>query len=216
MKNVIAYIFLIILTAISISSCETDEYPYFYKGSALDAVLVIDQSGSMNGTPIEDAKNAAKSFVSHMNMENDQASIVIYSNGSTLLIQLTDDRDAINDAIDSIPSDQGGTTNTGAGIYTAIAEITSERHNVEIKGAVILLSDGVPDDPVSAEAAAQAARDQNIVIVTIGLTGIDNALDEEFLRNAAFSPEYYFFSPSSSGLEMIYKKIYGKLNCPYL
>jgi len=222
MKNILVRIFMIILPVLWLTSCEIADYPYYYQGGALDMVIVIDQSGSMNDTPsmyrypMQDAKNAAKTFVDRMNMDKDQASVITYSDTASMSIALSRDKNAINSAIDAIPSASGGATYIGAGIEMAITEITSGRHNPETKGVIVLLSDGNPNDLGAALASVKKAKDQGIVIVTIGLLAYDNALNQDFLRSAAYSPAYYFYAPSSTELGAIYKEVYQRLNWPYM
>ena len=118
--------------------------------SKTDVVLVLDRSGSMNGTPMNNTKKAAKDLISLLitdeTKNNTRAAIVTY--GSKILSNytsktLTNDASALNKVIDSIPSDvynQG--TNVHAGLLKAKELLTNS--DTDTQKIVIVLSDGGP------------------------------------------------------------------------
>ena len=70
--------------------------------SALATLLVLDVSGSMNQSgKLEGAKAAARAYVDQM-QPGDQAGVLTFNTSPRLLQPLTDDRDALLQAIDGL------------------------------------------------------------------------------------------------------------------
>ena len=92
-----------------------------------DVVLVLDRSSSMDGTPMENTKTAAKDLIELLitdkTKDNTRAAIVTY--GSNLLTSytsdsLTNDVTTLKDTINSIPSSINNEgTNVHAGLLKA-------------------------------------------------------------------------------------------------
>ncbi len=115
-----------------------------------DVVLVLDRSSSMNGTPMDNTKTAAKDLIELLitdkTKDNTRAAIVTY--GSNLLTSytsnsLTNNATALKNIIDSIPNsmDNQG-TNVHAGLIKA--EELLKYSGDDTQKIVILLSDGEP------------------------------------------------------------------------
>ena len=115
-----------------------------------DVVLVLDRSSSMDGTPMENTKTAAKDLIELLitdkTKDNTRAAIVTY--GSNLLTSytsdsLTNDVTTLKKTIDSIPSSKGGQgTNVHAGLLKAKKLLSSS--GTDTQKIIILLSDGEP------------------------------------------------------------------------
>ena len=115
-----------------------------------DVVLVLDRSSSMNGTPMDNTKTAAKDLIELLitdkTKDNTRAAIVTY--GSNLLTSytsdsLTNDVTTLKNTIDSIPSSEGNQgTNVHAGLIKA--EELLKYSGDDTQKIVILLSDGEP------------------------------------------------------------------------
>ena len=115
-----------------------------------DVVLVLDRSSSMNGTPMDNTKTAAKDLIELLitdkTKDNTRAAIVTY--GSNLLTSytsdsLTNDVTTLKNTIDSIPKsifNQG--TNVHAGLLKAEKLLGSS--GTDTQKIIILLSDGGP------------------------------------------------------------------------
>lgn len=88
-------------------------------GGNADVVLVIDNSGSMGGTRIEKAKESAVKFVDKLISEggNNRIAIVTYETDAKVRIGFSNDKNALNSAIDGITSEYS--TYTQGGIYEA-------------------------------------------------------------------------------------------------
>jgi hypothetical protein len=114
----------------------------------IDAVLVIDRSGSMGAnnvapgvTRMQAAKNAAKTFVTKMNSGTDRVGLVSYSyeNDVVLNAALGTSYATINTRIDSLSS--AGGTAMREGFRKAIQEMVSKPKPGAVR-AVILMTDG--------------------------------------------------------------------------
>ena len=115
-----------------------------------DVVLVLDRSSSMNGTPMDNTKTAAKDLIELLitdkTKDNTRAAIVTY--GSNLLTSytsdsLTNDVTTLKNTIDSISSSEGNQgTNVHAGLIKA--EELLKYSGDDTQKIVILLSDGEP------------------------------------------------------------------------
>jgi hypothetical protein len=114
----------------------------------IDAVLVIDRSGSMGAynvapgvTRMQAAKNAAKTFVTKLNSGTDRLGLVSYSyeNSVTLDAALGTSFATINSRIESLSS--GGGTAMREGFRKAIAEMISKPKAGSVR-AVVLMTDG--------------------------------------------------------------------------
>ena len=171
-------------------------------GQSVDAILVIDNSGSMSGQPLADARTAASAFVDSMNLGADQVGVVHFESTAGLDQQLTTDKTAAKSAIDALTDE--GSTNMAAGIDVAQQELTSLRHILANLPLIVLLSDGFANtggDPVVAASNAKAA---GTYIITIGL---GFGADEDTLKSLASSPSDYYFAPDSSALLAIYQSV---------
>jgi tight adherence protein B len=100
-------------------------------------VLVIDTSGSMEGTPIEQAKAAAKSFVSQKRPE-DSIAIVTFADTAAVLTGFTTNADDLNARIDSIAAT--GETAFNDGVILGIQQFDTLADNVLQN--MIVMSDG--------------------------------------------------------------------------
>ena len=119
----------------------------------LDIVLVIDDSGSMCGSKLQEAQNAAKSFIDTTD-SGTRIGVVSFSNGGSLDHDLSENEASLDSAIDSMSACGG--TNIAAGINAGRG--ASWREDA-VKG-MIVMTDGngnvgsAPDD----------ARSEDIVL----------------------------------------------------
>lgn len=171
--------------------------------SPIYAALVIDRSGSMDGPPLEEARNAASDFVDLMNLikEGDQVAVVSFDDTATLDRQFNFDRAQSIRAIQQIP-DGGGGTNIASGLLLATQQFALNPPPTNARQVIILLSDG-QSDASAAMTAADQAKSQGIRVVTVALGGADQSV---LAALASSSGDFYATSDPASLLN-----IYGNI-----
>ncbi len=182
----------------------------------VDNVMIIDTSGSMAGTPIADAKTAAKSFVDDMN-PNDQSAVYSFDNPAgagnspKLEIGFTNNKNNVKNKIDGLAAQDW--TPLYDTIFAAIAYAKTS-NNMPV---LIVLTDGV--DCLGTDGSGNCNKfsshpitdveGASIPIFTIGLGAVD-AVSLKAIADSSNGGAYYF-APSSSDLKDIYETIAGKI-----
>ncbi|SMC72301.1 Ca-activated chloride channel family protein [Desulfocicer vacuolatum DSM 3385] len=141
---------------------------------AVNISLVLDQSGSMNGIKIDQAKAAAKEAVNRLGLK-DVFSLVTYNNTIRTIVpaQHPKNRRQITDTIRQIHA--SGNTALFGGVSQGAAEI---RKNIEkdYVHRIVLLSDGLanvgPSTPEDLGRLGAALIKENISVTTVGV-GVD-------------------------------------------
>lgn len=198
--------------------------PAACKNASIDAMLVIDKSGSMNDrvggnkvTKMTGAKAAAKNFVGVLAADTkNNIALTSFSNSATVNSTFTNNFSSVKSKIDSLSAN--GYTCIQCAINKANQEISSKGRS-GMKKVVVLLTDGRANwiegtnkqvNPSLAEQkaveAANAGHNANgTVFYTIGL---GNDVNANFLKNIADSTGgKYYFSPTADQLNEIYTQI---------
>ena len=127
--------------------------------------------------------------------------MVQFDTEAQLVHPLTSKFDAVKRAIDSI---SGGTwTTLHAGLERGRLELMGGNRNPDAAAIMIILSDG-QSDWGEAVKAAQAAKDEGIRIVSVG---VGSDVDTELMIQIASSTDDYYFSPKGGDLQDIYLAI---------
>jgi len=201
--------------------------------SSSSSSLVIDRSGSMSGTELSDAKDAAKTFVGFMTA-NDRAEVVSFSNNVRVDQEFTNDKSALDNAIDSITT--YNMTALYDGIWKGLDDTNLETNE---RKAVIVLTDGQENwsssehgggSPPDNSDVIGHANDLNIPIYTIGL-GLNKreiSVEEGARISRDFDPTEdlqqiaedtggeFFDAPTSTDLEYIYVQITQRIQQQYI
>ena len=200
--------------------------------SSSSSSLVIDRSGSMSGTKLSDAKDAAKTFVGFMTA-NDRAEVVSFSYNVSVDQVFTNDKSALYNAIDSLSA--GGATSLYDGIWKGLDDTNLETNE---RKAVIVLTDGQENwsssehgggSPPDNSDVIGHAKKFNIPVYTIGLglskgftveegvrisRGFDPAEDLEQIAEATGGEP--FDTHTSTDLEHIYVQITQRMQQQYI
>ena len=165
--------------------------------------LVIDHSGSMDGPPLAEARNAASDFVDLMNLteEGDAVAVVMFNEVANLLNSFSQDRAAVVRNIQRIPG--GGGTDIAGGLAVAAQQFSLKPPPVEARQVIVLLSDGQQEAPGDPIAAAIGAKTQGLRVVTIAL----GDADRDTLAQMASSEADYHETADPAALMEIYSNI---------
>lgn len=200
-------------TYILLNSKEFDEIwnteikPPEYTGEdqkhGLDVVLAIDSSGSMSSNDRNGLrKEAANLFVDKLG-ENDRAAVIDFDSWSHTLTGLTNDKETIKTAINSI--DSNGGTNLSNPVSASIDLLTNDYQSKNKYKFIILLTDGQGSYNHS---YSQTALDNDIQIYTIGLGG---GVDANLLKRIADDTKgNYYFASNADELLGIYEITAGE------
>jgi len=197
--------------------------PLLTEKEGVNAVLVIDDSGSMAATDykptrLEAAKKSAATLINSL-QPKDNIGIVIFESGATTAAYLTPFKQKALEKLNAIQQKDGRTA-IGDGLGLAIDMATSIPNKRKV---VILLSDGVNNAGViSPKEAIEFAKTNNIQVHTVGLgseepvvLGYDffgrpqyAELDEQTLKIiASETGGSYYKSVNENTLNEIYKSI---------
>lgn len=143
-------------------------------GLSLDALeqknlvyLLIDCSSSMNGDKIEQAKNGAADFAKDAVEKGYLVGLIKFDSQAAHLSNPSDDLNYFNNQINEMMARDS--TNMTDAIQIAIEKLVGKTGN----RVICLVTDGAPNNPNSALAAAQLAKDAGIKIITIGTDDAD-------------------------------------------
>jgi len=174
-------------------------------GESIDAVLVLDSSGSMSTSDRKGAQAAATSFVDAL-LEGDRGAVVDFDSRAQLLQGLTPDKESLRAAIQRI--DSSGGTNIGAGVKSALDELDA-RTGAGSGRIVVLLTDGQGSYDPSLTSRAAASR---TTIFTVGLgSGVDTGLLGQIAEGTG---GLYFQVADAEGLKDAYDRVGDELGAP--
>lgn len=137
-----------------------------FQSTERDVVLVLDASGSMSGTPLNETKKAATKFVDTVLEQSANIGIVKYDDQAEVVSQFSTDGNVLKSAINNLGT--GGATDIEDGLSKAESMLSSSSGNKKI---IVLMSDGEPNDGKVGEeliAYADELKKKDIYIYTLG------------------------------------------------
>lgn len=137
--------------------------------------LVVDCSSSMAGEKIVQARAGALRFAVDAAATSYAVGLIGFSSRASLLCEPRDDVAQVEQHLPRL--EPGGTTNMARGIALAMENLAG-RHGPL---AMVVVTDGIPDDGAAALAAAEKAKKAGIDVITVGTHDADAA----FLRKLA-------------------------------
>ena len=186
-----------------------------------DIALILDRSGSMSGTPLENMKTGAKTFIDILSQSTggqptgeigsgSRIGIVSFADTAVQDTQMITSVDALNSAVDALSA--GGSTNHADAFAEAAALFDFASGNARI---MVLFTDGNTTAGVPPAPVAAAARAQGITIYCIGLIGSDG-IDVDALNDWATDPDaaHVAVTPDAADLEQLFADLAANISKP--
>ena len=175
---------------------------------SIDLVFVIDYSASMDDNdPNQMCKQVSKEFIAKLKDGTDRAAVVKFIRKATLVSELTDDKDELIRAIDSITYDSGTTTYSGTDGSTGLKMALDQLSNSEAKYKyIVFITDGEDNQyTYSYDSLVERAEESKTLVYTIGL---GNDIVESTLKKIAEKTGgKYFFASVATDLSKIYDSV---------
>lgn len=168
--------------------------------------LVVDASGSMEGDRLNQAKQAARSFLSQVNFSGgDRIGVISFSDYVYLEQDFTSDSAALSSAINGI------TTGDMTALYDAIYSALVQTYEQDGARCVIAFTDGEENaSSYTFEDVAELSQSSGIPVYLIGI-GTSGEYDESALRSLAQQCSGAFYSAGSGGLSTALADIYTSI-----
>lgn len=163
----------------------------------MSVVLVVDRSGSMDGTRMDDTKKAVSNFIRNVN-DNIRVGLVTFAGSAGVDCPISDSRNPVLQAMQAVNA-SGGTS-----IYSGLQVAGTQLDGESGQKIIILLSDGEDGDASRIDEVLDELSRKNIYVYTIGFGGADT----EYLSYIASKTRGKFIQADSSGtLGEIYSAI---------
>ena len=131
--------------------------------------LVVDCSGSMEGQKISQAREGAVNFAEHALTERYAVGLIRFGSTATHVCEPRQDPSYVHRHLPGLKTD--GSTNMANGTALATASLKGEPGPL----ALVLITDGVPDDQQAALGAAREAKGSGIDVITVGTDDADRS-----------------------------------------
>lgn len=186
-----------------------------------DIALVLDRSGSMAGSPLENMKLGAKTFIDIIDEATDGANdgnigsgsrigIVSFAGSAAQDTQLITSVAALKSAVDSLTAD--GLTNHADAFTKAMELFDPNSSNAKV---IVMFTDGKTTTGLPPAPVAAAARASGIIIYCIGLIGSDG-IDVSTLNDWATDPDasHVAVTPDDADLEELFADLAANISKP--
>jgi Ca-activated chloride channel family protein len=151
----------------------------------VNAVLILDRSGSMSGDKIERAREAARALVRLLGPDDRLAIVEFSSSASVLLRSTAVTVEARSRALEAIGALQpSGGTNLGAGFESAAPELLLGRAAGRVD-KVFLASDGQANEGIADRAGLLRLARRDLGNATLSTFGIGDDYDEDLMSALA-------------------------------
>ena len=155
---------------------EKSEGPISSKVKSVGTVyLAVDCSGSMDGDKLAQAKRGGIDFANEARKKGYRTGLITFDSYARHLCSPQQEISVLRKALEEVVV--GGTTNMTHAIELAVEKLGEAKG----KRALVIVTDGMPDNESTALAAARRAKSKGVDIIALGT---DDA-DHEFLKRLA-------------------------------
>ena len=184
--------------------------PILEEETPVDAILVLDTSGSVNGPKLDALKAAARAFLDGLR-EGEQAALLAFHHEVQLLEPLTADIGAVRRALDRA-SPRGSTALVDA-VYSALRL----REPGERRTAIVVFSDGIENVSwLPASDVVEAASRSNVIVYGVAVRGKGDP-KERFLTDVVRATGGQLFEASSErDLRARFLDVLGDIRARYV
>ena len=173
--------------------------------------LVLDTSGSMSGTPIEETRKAASNFVFSVLPENAAVGVVTYMEYAQVRTDFTMDFSKLEEIVSNLSADGG--TNIDDGLKQAynMLQRTSSKKKI-----IILMSDGEPNNGRTGDeliAFADEIKQSGVYIYTLGFfDALGDRTQAQYLMERLASDGCHYEVSSAEDLVFFFGDIASQIN----
>jgi molecular chaperone DnaK len=145
----------------------TEEEPSSDDAGDLVAVLVIDVSGSMSGSKLQEAKDACVGFIDELEQVGltDRVALVSFGSHARTILNLGASPDSARQAVRALSTE--GSTDLAAGLKNAERALAS----LATRRVVVVLTDGEPNDRDAALTARHRLAGDGVELIARGVAG---------------------------------------------
>lgn len=149
----------------------------------VDFILLLDNSGSMDGAPLKEAKKACRALVNEViDLSTHRLGIISFESRAALICPLGKKKKEMCRKIDEITA-AGGTYMLKA--FREAEKALDSSTNTQV---IIMVSDGEPFDPDETMMKSLSLRKRGVRIIAIG---VGNSINKDFLKMLAGDGLYY-------------------------
>jgi len=154
----------------------------------VEVILAVDLSGSMSGKPVEKAQEAMIEFVEQMDPDYIKIGLMSFADRTKMVIKPTEDFTKVKNAINGINVGDVGICNGAEPFTDARNTLCGGRlkDKSEVIKYLVVLTDGVWENPTFAIKQAQMCHRQEIEVMALGFGGADY----KFLKEIASTDDF--------------------------
>ena len=170
----------------------------------LNINMVMDVSGSMEGEPLQEAKEVMTKFIQSVQFQaGDKVELTAFSTGVEILEYFSDNASELISKINSLYTDE--LTNLYDALYAAVLRVASQSG---AKCVIAFTDGGDTGSKTSVQEVIDLAKRYRVPIFIIGVGGIDYEYVAHIEEIAAQSGGQYYSIYDFDAMEDIYQQIY--------